>query len=224
MTSSVLVIAPHADDEVLGCGGTIGYHVDRGDDVYWALVTDIPSGSMIGNASSLLREGEIDEIKSMFGFEGICRLGFVPAKLDTVPKGELVAALNKVFCEVQPETVYVPFPGDAHSDHIAVFQASMACCKWFRQPSVKHILAYETLSETNFCVDPTVTPFRPNYYVDISLHLERKVNGLKVYKSEFSNHPFPRSEAAVRALAKLRGSDVGVEAAEAFMTLRKVVA
>lgn len=103
-----------------------------------------------------------------------------------------------------------------------VFRAASACTKRFRYSSITSVRAYETLSETNFGIAPTELSFRPNLYVDISDHLDAKLDTLSLYVGETGDHPFPRSAEAVEALARLRGSEAGVPAAEAFMILREV--
>ena len=81
-------------------------------------------------------------------------------------------------------------------------------------------MAYETLSETEFGLDPD-TGFHPNVFVDISSFLEHKIKLLQIYKSELGKFPFPRSETAVRALAQYRGATAVFEAGEAFQLLRE---
>ena len=100
-----------------------------------------------------------------------------------------------------------------------MMEAASACTKWFRYPSVKRVLAYETPSETDFGIDPRDTGFKPNVFVDITVQLKRKVELMKIYASEVGEFPFPRSEEALRALAELRGSQAGYEAAESFSLL-----
>ena len=77
---------------------------------------------------------------------------------------------------------------------------------------------YETLSETDQ-VNAGGDQFRPNYFIDVSEFLDQKLKVLATYKSEISDFPFPRSEVAIRALALLRGSQSGCQAAEAFKTI-----
>jgi len=107
-----------------------------------------------------------------------------------------------------------------HTDHRAVFDAAAACTKWFRYPSVKRVLAYETLSETDFGLG-TELGFRPNVFVDISPFLERKLQAMDIYASEIAPFPFPRSQDALRALARVHGTSSGYHAAEAFQLLRE---
>ena len=93
--------------------------------------------------------------------------------------------------------------------------------KSFRHSSVKRILAYETTSETNFIVDPRDHGFNPNFFINISDFLDKKLSLFNAYESEGGEFPFPRSERALRGLAEIRGVQAGVEAAEGFMLLRE---
>jgi LmbE family N-acetylglucosaminyl deacetylase len=128
--------------------------------------------------------------------------------------------LSDAFQRFEPVEVLLPNRGDAHSDHRTVFDAAVACTKWFRYPTVRRVLAYETLSETDFGLSPG-DAFQPNYFVDITTHLEAKLAALQLYESEMHEFPFPRSVAALRALAAIRGAASGFVAAEAFQLLRE---
>lgn len=222
MSNTILVVAPHADDETLGCGGTLLRHRAAGDAVHWLLVTDIPKGAAVGSAEAASREQEIEQLSEIMGFDAVHRLGLPPTELDKAPLADLINRVGDVVRHVEPEVVYLPFPGDTHSDHGVAFRASSAATKWFRYPSIRGVRLYETLSETNFAIDPTQSPFRPNCYVDISDHVEKKLEALAVFASEMGTHPFPRSPDSVRALATLRGSEAGVAAAEAFMIVKQI--
>ena len=127
-----------------------------------------------------------------------------------------------VFQTVQPHTVYLPHWGDAHSDHTVAFDAASACTKWFRYPSIREVLSYETLSETGFHLGSQGQMFQPNVFVDIEAHLDKKVQIVKEYASEIAPFPFPRSEEAVRSLAAYRGSFAGCKAAEAMTLLKQI--
>lgn len=224
MNQTVLVIAPHADDETLGCGGTILRHRAHGDVVHWLLVTDIQAGQPMGGITAEQRDVEVQALAARLGFAATHRLGLPPAGLDRLPLGDLVAAIGSVVQHVAPALVYLPFPGDIHSDHAAVFRAASGATKWFRYPSVQEIRLYETLSETNFGIDPTTIGFRPNLYVNIISYLEEKLAAFAIFGSEIKPPPFPRSMEAVRALALLRGSEAGLMAAEAFMIVKRIEA
>ncbi|WP_337996592.1 PIG-L family deacetylase [Oleispirillum naphthae] len=220
--SIVLAIAPHPDDETLGCGGALLRHRARGDDIHWLIVTALTP--RFGDAARIAgREREIAAVAEAFGFASTVELGFETTALDRVPMGDLVARIAGAVDRLRAETVYLPHPGDAHSDHRAVFQAGIGATKCFRHPSVKRVLAYETLSETNFGLDPLTLAFRPTTYAPIGPWLDRKVEIMGLYEGETGTHPFPRSERAIRAQATLRGTECGTEAAEAFMLIKEIL-
>lgn len=218
-----LIIAPHPDDELLGCGGTLLRRVDEGGTVAWLLMTAITKEAGWAVEKIQQRAAEIDRVREGLHIapHHLYELGFPTAELDRISMNLLVKRISEVFSDFQPDEVLLPYPGDVHSDHRVIFEAASACTKWFRYPSVKRVLAYETPSETDFGIDPRDSGFKPNVFVDISGQIERKIELMKIYASEIGEFPFPRSEEVLRALAQLRGSQAGFEAAEAFMLLRE---
>lgn len=220
--SVVLVIAPHPDDETLGCGGTLLKHKSQGDDVFWLIVTSIHERSPFSDQVRLSRKSEIENVSRYYGFKNTYELGFPTTELDTVPKSGLIKAIGKVIAEVNPNVLYVPYRNDIHSDHEVVFDAVAACTKSFRYPSVRAVRAYETLSETEFGIRPEDGGFRPNYFVDITEFIDRKIEIMGAYQSEIQVFPMPRSLETIRALGIVRGAVIGSAAAEAFMSLREI--
>lgn len=220
--TNIIVIAPHPDDETLGVGGTLLRHQSEGDSIHWLIVTAMtPDRFDAGRMAR--REKEIEAVAAAYRFNSVTKLGYPTAQLDRAPQDELIGAIGAVVSKLNADTLYLPHPADAHSDHHAVFRAAAAATKWFRYPSVKRILAYETVSETNFSLSPDRVSFAPNSYVDISPLLERKIEIMRMFEGELGEHPFPRSEVAIRALATLRGSEAGCVAAEAHMLLKEIV-
>lgn len=215
-----LVLAPHPDDEVLGCGGTMLRRRKEGHETGWLIVSDISEALGWSAATVQERTDEIARVSDLFGFTKVFNLKLPDAALDTLSKAELVRHIAGVFKEFEPEEVFLPFPSDIHTDHRAVFDAGAACTKWFRYPSVRRVLVYETISETDFSLDPA-SSFRPNVFVDITGQLDRKIEIMRVYRSELGVFPFPRSVEAIRALATLRGAAAGYEAAESFQLLKE---
>jgi len=215
-----IVIAPHPDDEVLGAGGTLLRCKAEGAKVAWLIVTGISVESGWSEAKVKQRRDEIKQITSLFGFDEVFELNFQTTQLDRVPMSDLVAAVSNVFKTFEPEEVFVPHPSDVHTDHRIVFDAVASCTKWFRYSSVKRVLAYETLSETDFGLG-TDQGFRPNVFVDIEHFLNDKLRAMDIYASEQGTFPFPRSHEAIKALATLRGAASGFKAAEAFELLRE---
>ncbi len=219
----VLVVAPHADDETLGCGGTLLKHFDEGDEIYWLLVTDMSLESGFLQAQIEARELEISKIIELYGFKETYRLGFPPAALEAVPMKDIVQAMSSVVDKLHPEIIYSVFRNDVHSDHSVVSDAVMAATKSFRYPSVKRILAFETLSETEFSLRVDGEYFRPNVFVNIDKYLTEKIEIMDQFNSEMGEFPFPRSVGAIQALAKYRGVQAGCHSAEAFMLLKEII-
>lgn len=217
-----LVIAPHADDELLGCGGTLLRRREEGRTVGWLLATAMKPGNTWDAEKIEERQCEIWRVREGLGIlpEHLFELELPTTELDQVPTVELISKVSLVLEQFQPEEVLVPYAHDIHSDHRIVFDAVAACTKWFRFPSIKRILAYETISETDFILESKGV-FNPTVFVDITPFVDRKVTLLALYRSEWGKHPFPRSETAVRALASVRGAQSGCASAEAFQLLRE---
>jgi LmbE family N-acetylglucosaminyl deacetylase len=129
-------------------------------------------------------------------------------------------AAAPLFKAFKPERVFLPHRSDVHSDRRVVFDAGAACAKWFRYPSVRRLLSYEIILETDFCLDMRA-PFQPSSFVEVGRYPERKLEILATYESEVAPFPFPRSIEAVRPLAAVRGAASGFAAAEAFQLLRE---
>jgi len=222
--TTILVIAPHPDDETYGCGGALSRfrRESPGAEIHWVIVTEMKPEWGFSAERVAERNIEIESVGRRLHPVKVYRLGFQPAHLDVVPMSDLVTAIGNVVSTVQPDTIFVPWRYDVHTDHRAVFDAAAAGTKTFRYPSVRRVLAYETVSETDFALDPAIFPFRPNVWLDISRDLDAKLDLLACYPSELGKFPFPRSVETVRSLARLRGSAAGVEAAEAFVLLKSI--
>ena len=218
--TNVLVVAPHPDDEVLGVGGTLMRRKAEGAKVAWLIVTGITAEAGWSDNKIKQRSEEIRQIAELFGFDSVFELNFPTTQLDQVPIGNLVEAVSNVFKNFEPEEVFVPHRSDVHTDHRVVFDAVVSCTKWFRYPSVKRVLAYETLSETDFGLEANKA-FRPNVFINIEPYLTDKLRAMKIYESELGEFPFPRSHEAIRALSSLRGAASGFKSAEAFELLRE---
>ncbi|MGE4499364.1 PIG-L deacetylase family protein [Hydrogenovibrio thermophilus] len=220
--ANVVVFAPHPDDETLGCGATLLKHLAKGDQVSWVIVTRMTEQMGFDAERQAKRQAEIEQVAEAYGFHHVFELGFPVAELDRVAMKDLVGACSEVIQQTQANVLYLPYRGDAHSDHAYVYDAVSACTKNFRYPSVRSVRVYETLSETGFGLNTQDTGFHPNLWVDVTDFLSRKIELMAYFESEMANHPFPRSEASLRALAVLRGAQIQTEAAEAFMSVKEV--
>ena len=223
MTRRILFIAPHPDDETLGCGGAIQKHKAAGDRIFWLIVTKAHEADGFARSRIEEREIEIAEVAGRYAFDETFRLDLRAVALDVYPLKDIVSAFGNIIQEAGADTLYVPNSTDVHSDHDVVFKASWSCAKSFRYPTVKEVYVYETLSETEFAAPYPKNSFMPNTFVDITPYLEKKNEILQLYQSEVADHPFPRSVRNSTALATLRGAQAGVEYAEAFVCLKRVI-
>lgn len=215
-----LIVAPHPDDELLGVGGTLLRRKAEGAEIAWLIVTGLSSKEGWEEVRVKQREMEISKVTELVGFDRVYNLQLPTTRLDQFPASDLVEKFSAVFRDFAPEEIFIPSRSDVHSDHRVVFDTVAACVKWFRYPSVRRVLAYETISETEFGLSQE-NVFTPNYFIDITQFLDQKLEILNVYASELGYFPFPRSHEALRALATLRGSTAGFESAEAFQLLRE---
>lgn len=219
---SVLVISVHPDDETLGCGGTLLKHKNEGEKVFWLILTNMNDESVWGKQKILERQKEIDSVKSIYSFDKTIKLDYDTTKLDKLPLGEITQKITKVVKEIQPEIIYLHNRSDVHTDHRISFDAIISATKSFNNTFIKKIYMYETISETDFAPAVQENAFIPNYYVDISEYIDKKIEIMNVFSSEIKEHPFPRSQKNIRALATFRGSQCNSEYAEAFMLLKEI--
>ena len=212
----ILVIAPHPDDEVLGCGGTIKRYVKEGNDVFLCIVTKAYTPDwkedFIKN-----RKKEITHASNTLGIKETFVLDLPTVKLDTIPQKELNGKISSVIGKINPDVLYIPYVGDLNRDHRLVFEACLVSARPFKN-KIKKILVYEVLSETEW----GFKSFSPTVYIDIKETLKAKLRAMSCYKSELRKYPHPRSLEGISILAKKRGMESGLLAAEAFITIREI--
>ncbi len=219
MKNKVLIVAVHPDDETLGSGGTLLKYKKNGDEIHWLICTTIDKYHTYYNT----REKEIEKARKAYSFDSVHNLRLKSMQVDEYSMSELIGKISNVINEVKPNIIYLPFKGDVHSDHRKIFEASYSCTKSFRYPFIKKIYMIETLSETEFAPSTKEDSFVPNVFVDITTCMDKKLEIMKIFESEISMHPFPRSLRNIKALATLRGATCGCEYAESFVLLKEVL-
>lgn len=224
---TILVIAPHADDEVLGVGGTIARLVAEGRKAVVAVLTGHGESAhplWAPETWDTIR-GEAQKSCELLGVSKLIFRELPAACLDYSPAWKINQTVTEVIREVAPEQIYVPFSHDLHQDHQAIAYAAMVATRPYLPlgKQIKRILAYETLSETHLAAPYLAPAFQPNVFVDVSSHLERKLDAMRAYASQLQADHLPRSIEGLRALARLRGTHIGVDAAEAFILLRETI-
>lgn len=217
----VLFVAVHADDETLGCGGTILKHKAQGDEIHWMLMTGPTLDHPHPFTEEHIRERaeRVDRVATAYGFDGLHYLGLPTQLLHALDLREIIQKVDAVIREVQPNIIYMMNCTDVHSDHRVAFDAVYACTKSFRKPFIESILMLEALSETEFALATQATNFVPNIYIDITPYMDRKLEIMQMYPTEVMKEPYPRSLSSIKALARVRGSRAGVMYAEAFQLL-----
>ena len=217
----VLFVAVHPDDETLGAGGTILKHKDAGDQIFWLVVTAPTKNHPCGFSDAFIekRDKLVDESASAYGFDGTYKLNLPTQMLHSVDIRYFVSLVDDVINQVEPDTIYMMFKNDVHSDHRVSFDAVYSCTKSFRKAFIHRIYMIEALSETEFAPAIPSFTFTPNVYVDISPYIDRKLEIMALYDKELMLEPYPRSLGSIRALARVRGTRAGVMYAEAFQLL-----
>ncbi|HJN87982.1 MAG: PIG-L deacetylase family protein [Dehalococcoidia bacterium] len=220
----VLVISTHPDDETLGCGGTLLKHRAAGSKLFWLVATEAHEPRW--SAEVIERKAvEVQSVAKAYGVEQCFKLGLPTVMLDTLPQDNLIGKIRDVVDRVKPEVVYLVHGGDVHTDHKAVFTATMSVLKPFYMSrlGVRRVLCYETLSSTEAAPPQHDWAFVPNVFSDVSPYLENKLEIMGLYATEIQEELLPRGLSAIRALARYRGATVGVEYAEAFQLVRELV-
>lgn len=211
----VAVVSAHPDDETFGAGGTLARHIKNGDEVHACIVTKAYSPDWPEETIKQFRI-QAEEALNALGVTSSMFLDFPTVKLNAVPGKEINDKLAEFINGLDPQIIYVPFPGDLNSDHQIVAR-STAIASRPTSKKRRNLLYFETLSSTEWGGMFLQNNFRPNIYVDISSTIECKLEAASNYRLEIKEYPHPRSLEGIRALARIRGMEVGLEMAEAFM-------
>ncbi len=228
MKKTILVVAAHPDDEILGCGATVAKHVRAGDAVHVLILAE----GVTSRDAKRRPEKRAKELSSLakaahaankiLGVRSVTLESFPDNRLDTVARLELVKAVEHLKGRVKPQIVYTHHSGDVNIDHRCVHDAVTVACRPQPGESVKTLLFFETASSTEWQTRGVKGAFVPNWFVDVSSTLGLKMKALKKYGSEMRPWPHARSLRALEHLARWRGATVGTEAAEAFVLGRHI--
>jgi LmbE family N-acetylglucosaminyl deacetylase len=220
---SILVVAAHPDDEVLGCGGYIALRARAGDEVSVIFLSDGVSSRDVSEERSLI-EVRREAAKSAAKILGVTSLTFgdLPDnKLDAVPLLEVIKVVEKAIAISKPHVILTHFGGDLNIDHRIANQAVVTACRPVSNQIVKQVMFFEIPSSTEWQIPIDEEAFVPNWFEDISTTLKIKTAALAAYSMEIRDWPHPRSIRAIEHLAHWRGATCGVDAAEAFMLGRR---
>jgi LmbE family N-acetylglucosaminyl deacetylase len=217
----VLVLAAHPDDEVLGMGGTIALHASHGDDVRIVCVTDGSSTQYPGDTELRERKyGEARRAASELGVEDYVHLDLPDMRLDTLAHVEVNRPVEEQVRDFRPAIVYTPHP-DVNLDHRALFDSVSVATRPVPGQLVRRVLTYAPTSSTEW-TPAGANWFVPNWFVDVTETMARKLAAFARYETERREYPHPRSERALEVYARFYGSSVGCEFAEPFVLIRSL--
>ncbi|KFF24534.1 PIG-L deacetylase family protein [Chryseobacterium vrystaatense] len=220
----VVVIAPHADDEIIGCGATIARHIQSGDEVTVIIATNASLGAPELFSQEMIESTRSEAVAAhqFLGVKETIFLEFPAPALNAFPEFKISVEISKVFQKIKPTHLYLPHPGDIHQDHKAVYRASLVAARPQGEDKVLNIYCYETLSETEW-TPMQEKAFVPNHFVNVTDVFVKKTEAMKFFGSQIKKFPHSRSIEAFEALAMYRGATVGVERAEAFVVERQLI-
>lgn len=207
----------------MGCGGTIARHAAAGDQVDLLFLSK-GVGAREERREDAVVQRRLEaarEASALLGVRSPRMLGFPDNALDSVSLLEVVRAVEKMIIEIAPDVVYTHHGGDLNVDHQLAHQAVLTACRPQPGSPVRAIYAFEILSSTEWA-SSAAPVFRPSRFVDIGDFLDTKLRALTCYEEELRPFPHARSVKAVEALARIRGTSVGCDAAEAFIVVREI--
>lgn len=212
----VLIITTHPDDETLGAGGTILKHRNKGDEIHWFIGT-AAFAAQYSQEHIEKQRSCVNKMSEMYGMTSVSWPGLPTTCLDQIPLNEIIVSLKDVIDKVQPHCIYTVGNHDVHTDHSIIFSALLTTIKSYNHSGyLQRIMTYEVISSTDVYPLSRAALFVPNVYSDITSFIDIKLEIMSVVEDELQPSPLPRSMESIRALARYRGSIIGVEYAEAF--------
>jgi LmbE family N-acetylglucosaminyl deacetylase len=223
----ILVIAAHPDDEILGQGGTVRKIADNGGECYCLILGEgLTSRNQARDMTNKidLRELKNDTIESskIIGYKEVFFADLPDNRFDSIDLLDIIKKVEEKIDKIKPDVVLTHFYGDLNIDHRITFEAVMTACRPIGMNSVKQVICFETLSSTEWSFGKVNTTFNPNYFVNITETLKKKIDAMACYKSELRDYPHPRSLESLEISAKKWGTVIGCKYAEAFEIVRKI--
>tara|TARA_B100000242_G_C43032934_1_gene481395 strand:- start:364 stop:1038 length:675 start_codon:yes stop_codon:yes gene_type:complete len=217
MKKKVLILSPHADDEILGCGGFISKYSKQNYLINVLVLTNANRGAPeIYSAKKIDRIRKEGKIANKFiGTKNLYFENLPALKLNNYPLYKITNVIDNYLSKIKPEIVLIPSSNDIHDDHKTIFKAAKVSMRSNKNSNLKKILSYEVLSETEW--NENEKSFNPNYFVSLKKSdINNKVKAFMKYKSQVKKYPHPRSKEAILNLSKVRGSQAFMVYAEAF--------
>ena len=206
MSKKMLVIAPHADDEVLGCAGAIQHYKKEGYEIFVNIVSNRILNHTIDNEHIANTKKCTEEVANLLGIKNVFHSDLNDEQLDNLLI-DVIVPIEKVIDDVNPNIVFVPNITDTDQDHRSVANACLVACR-----SIPSLFSYEIPG-------PSID-FQPNYYLDIEQYFELKIAAMEKYSDEWRTFPHPRSPEGLKIVAQYRGIQSGLNYAEAYKLIK----
>jgi len=213
----ILILSPHADDEILGCGGFISKYSKLNYQINVLILTNANKGAPeIYSAKEIQKiRNEAKQANKLIGTKKLFFENLPALNLNNYPIYKITDVINKYISDINPEIILIPSSNDIHDDHKIIFKSAKVSLRFNKKSNLKKILSYEVLSETEW--NENEKSFNPNYFVSLSvLDINKKVKAFLKYKSQVKKFPHPRSKEGIINLSKVRGSNIFTNFAEAF--------
>lgn len=217
MKKKILILSPHADDEILGCGGLISKYSKKNYDINVLVLTNANIGApeLYSDKDIIKIRNEAIKANNKIGTKKLYFENLPALILKNYPIYKIANVIKNYFVKINPETVIIPSVNDIHDDHKIIFKAAKIALRTNSRNNLKKILSYEVLSETEW--NENEKSFSPNYFVKLNKSdINLKIDAFLKYKTQVKNFPHPRSKEGILNLSKVRGSQVFTNYAEAF--------
>lgn len=223
--STILAVVAHPDDETIGVGGTLARHAARGDTVHILILGD---GVMARYAERTEEAKDDIERRRDRASQAADTLGATSTTFEEFPDNEfdnvsLLTLTQRIEGAIErhtPDIIYTHHYGDLNIDHERTCRAVLTATRPLADMPVEEVLAFETLSASEWSTPEASNAFQPTTFVDIEDTLETKLDAMDAYADELRDPPHPRSREAIEQNARLWGHKTGFKAAEAFEELR----
>ncbi|MBL4933550.1 PIG-L deacetylase family protein [Clostridium paridis] len=221
---NILVIAAHPDDEILGVGATVAKHVNNGDRCFALVLGEgitsrYENKNQVNNIEVEDLHKDANGVAKIIGYEDLYLENLPDNRFDSLNLLDIIKVIEAYLNKLKPDIIYTHHGGDLNIDHKKIYEAVLTATRPINKEQVKEIYCFETVSSTEWNFEYK-NSFRPNYFVDVTETLNKKLKAMKYYKSEIRDFPHPRSLESLVASAKVWGSVIGVKYAEAFEVVR----
>jgi LmbE family N-acetylglucosaminyl deacetylase len=226
---TVLIIAAHPDDEILGCGGTMARLSEEGNEIHILIIAEGLT-SRQEQRDRISKTNELSELSlaarkaaEIVGAQSIEILDYPDNRMDSLDLLDIIKMIEKKIESLKPEIIFTHFPGDLNIDHRITAEAVITATRPIPGQTVKEIYFFEVPSSTDYQIFSNINSFCANtFFILTQDQFAKKIKALESYSSEMREFPHARSIKNLDALAVVNGAKIGYPFAEAFMLGRRI--